>query len=39
MVSLQVSLASTLEGRVPNLSLVLQGAVLRLQVVFIPQHL
>lgn len=39
MVSLQVSLASTLEGRVPNLSLVLQCAVPHLQVVFILQHL
>lgn len=39
MVSLQVSMASTLEGRVPNRSLVLQGAVPHLQVVFIIQHL
>lgn len=39
MVSLQVSLASTLEDRVPNLSLVLQCAVPHLQVMFILQHL
>lgn len=39
MVSLRVSLASTLEGRVPNPPLVLQGAVPHLQVTFILQHL
>lgn len=36
---LQVSLASTLEGRVPNPSLVLQGAIPHLQIMFILQHL
>lgn len=39
MALLQVSLASTLEGRVPNPFLVLQGAIPHLQVMFILQHL
>lgn len=39
MALLQVSLASTLEGRVPNPSLVLQSAIPHLQIMVILPHL